>query len=160
MSASAWLRIVEEEAGNVARVDRLDDQPDAGLLELAGGVGQVFDEHIFQLSPIDALRGNAGEAVDLAATERPGIGDRGVDAAAELVDAVGQHRDAALALAPVAGRQVEQDLRQSVLAEAGSDHLRRMIVGSEILNALEACAGGGVEAVEEFVLAKEHRQIG
>ena len=128
--------------------------------ELAGGVGQVFDEHLFQLGAIDALRRDAGEAVDLAAAERPGIGDRGVDAAAELVDAVGQHRDAALALAPVAGRQVEQHLRQSVLVEPGSDHLRRMIVGAEIFDALEACAGGGVEAVEEFVLAKEHRQIG
>ena len=35
-----------------------------------------------------------------------------------------------------------------------------MIVGPDIFDALEACAGGRVEAVEELVLAKEHRQIG
>ena len=61
---------------------------------------------------------------------------------------------------PVAGRQVEQHLRQPVLLEPRGDHLRRMVVGPDIFDALEAGAGRRIEAVEEFVLAKEHRQIG
>ena len=63
-------------------------------------------------------------------------------------------------LAPVAGRQVEQHLRQPVLLQPRRDHLRRMIVGPDIFDALEARAGGRIEAVEELMLAKEHRQIG
>ena len=63
-------------------------------------------------------------------------------------------------LRPVAGRQVEQHLRQAVLLQPRRDHLRRMVIGPDIFDALEAGAGGRVEAVEEIVLAKEHRQIG
>ena len=61
---------------------------------------QILDEHVLQDCPLDALRRDAGEAIDLAAAQRLGVGDRGVDAAAELVDAVGQDGDAALAAAP------------------------------------------------------------
>ena len=160
MIASPCRDVVEEEARNIATVDRLDQQADAGLLQSLGGERQVLDEDVLQRGAIHALRRDAGKAIDLAAAERPGIGDRRVDAAAKLVDAVGQDGDAALAARPVAGRQVEQHLRQPVLLEPCRDHLRRMIVGPDIFDALEAGARGGVEAVEELMLAKEHRQIG
>ena len=93
-------RRVDEEAGNVACVDRLDQQADAGLLQALRGKRQILDEDVLQHGPVDALRRDAGQAVDLAAAERLGVGDRRVDAAAEFVDAVGQDRDAALAAAP------------------------------------------------------------
>ena len=65
-----------------------------------GGEGQVLDEDVLQHGAIDALRRDAGQAIDLAAAERLGVGDRRVDAAAEFVDAVGQDGDAALAARP------------------------------------------------------------
>ena len=40
------------------------------------------------------------------------------------------------------------------------DHLGRMVIGADIFDALEAGVGGGIEAVEEIVLGKEHRKIG
>ena len=124
------------------------------------GEGQVLDEDVLQHGAVHALRRDAGEAVDLAAAERLGIGDRRVDAAAELVDAVGQDGDAALARAQSpAGRLNSTWVRPFFFSRAATTS-GAMIVGPDIFDALEAGAGGGVEAVEEFVLAKEHRQIG
>ena len=97
MSRQRLASSVEEEARNVARVDRLDQQPDAGLLQPLRGECQVVDEDVLQHGAIDALRRDAGQAIDLLAAERLRIGDRLVDAVAEFVDAVRQYGDAALA---------------------------------------------------------------
>ena len=43
-------RRVEEESGNVARVDRLDQQPDSRLLQPLRRVGQIVDEDVLQLA--------------------------------------------------------------------------------------------------------------
>ena len=106
------------------------------------------------------MRRDAGKAIDLRAIERLGVSDCGIDAAPEFVDAVGHDGDAALALAPVAGRQVEQRLGKPVLLQPRRNDLRRVIVRTDIFDRLEAGAGRRVETVEEFMLGEEHRQIG
>ena len=86
-------RRVQEEAGNVAGVDRLDQQLDAGVLRARGAAKLRFSTKTFSSSRRSTpCRRDAGEAVDLRAAERRGIVDRRVDAVAELVDAVGQAR--------------------------------------------------------------------
>ncbi|MND00288.1 hypothetical protein D3C83_188460 [compost metagenome] len=55
-------------------------------------------------------RANAGQAIDLLATERGRVLDRLCDAFLEFLRPAGVAADAALALRPVAGRQVVQDL--------------------------------------------------
>ena len=91
MIASPCRDVLRKKPGMSRCVDRLDQQADAGLLQSLGGERQVLDEDVLQRGAIHALRRDAGKAIDLAAAERLGIGDRRVDAAAELVDAVGQH---------------------------------------------------------------------
>ena len=88
------------------------------------------------------------------------IGYRLGDALPEFRHAIGEHGNAALALSPVAGRQVEENLAEAVLLQARGHDIRRMVIGADIFNALEAGAGGRIEAVEELVLAEEHRKIG
>jgi hypothetical protein len=39
-------RAVDEEAGNVARVDRFEEQPDARIMEARRGAPQVFNEGV------------------------------------------------------------------------------------------------------------------
>ena len=109
---------------------------------------------------VSARRRDAGQAIDLAAAQRLRIGDRRVDAFAELRRSGRAARRCRARPRPVAGRQVEQHLLQPVLLQPRGHHLRRMVVGADIFDRLEAGAGGGVEAVEKIMLAKEHRKIG
>ena len=158
--AERLLRVGEEEARNVARVDRLDQQPDPGLFQPAGREFQVVDENGLGRLRIDPGRHDAGKAVDLRAAERPGVGYRLVDTGAEFLLAPRQDGDAALAAGPVAGGNVEQHLRQPVLVQPRGDLLRRMVVGAEIFDPLEAGGRGRVETVEEIMLGEQHGKVG
>ena len=108
----------QEEARDVARVDRLDQEADAGLAQARRRVAQVADERRVQEAPVGPLRRSAGEAVHLPAAEGGRVPDGAVDALAELLLAARQARDAALALRPVAGRKVVEHLLEPEAAEA------------------------------------------
>ena len=95
-------RAAQVEAGDVEGVDRLDQQPDARLLQLGRGVAQVGDEGAAQRRVARAERRLAGQAVELLHAERARVVDRLRHAVAELVDPIGQAGDAALAGVPVA----------------------------------------------------------
>src|SRR5579875_1507927 len=102
----------------------------------------------------------SGHSVQDAAAGRLGIGDRLLDAVAELPLAPGQRRQPALARRPVAGRHIEQGLDEAVAAQPLGDLGRWIIVGEQILDRLEAAAGGGFEAVEEIDFLEQKAQIG
>ena len=55
----------DEEAGDVAQVDRLEQQLDAGIGEPRRGILQVGDERRLQRLPVDAVRRDAGEQLSL-----------------------------------------------------------------------------------------------
>ena len=57
-------------------------------------------------------------------------------------------------------RQVVQDLRQAVVAQAGLEVVRLVVVGEEVLDRVEAGAGRRLETLQERHLAEQHRQIG
>src|ERR1700736_2543690 len=59
------LGVAEVEARDVARVDGLDEEPDALCPERAGGEAQVVDEGRVDALGIGVRAGNAGEGVDL-----------------------------------------------------------------------------------------------
>ncbi len=107
---------------------------------------------------VDSLR-DADEAVDLLAAERGRIGDRLVDAGLELLDAVGEHGDAALATGPVAGRQIVQDLGEAVGLQFRGKLVSREIIGEEVFDALEARLGRRLETIEEADFVEEHGEI-
>ena len=108
---------VQEEAGNVDRVDRLDQKLDPLPGERVRGEAQIADQHLVQLDPIGAVRRDADQAVELTAIERLGVVDGARDAVAKLLDPVGQDGDAALAGRPVAGGKIVQHLGQPVLVQ-------------------------------------------
>src|SRR5215472_17156157 len=91
---------------------------------------------------------------------RLGIAERRVDAGAKFRLAAWQGRDAALAGRPIAGRHVEQGLDEPVPFERRRDGLRRMVVGAEIFDRLEAALRGGRETVEKLDLLEDEAQIG
>ncbi len=152
--------VVEEEARDVAGVDHLHHQADAGLLELLRGVAQVFDKGDFQLAEIGATRGDAGQAVDLGVAQHLGVGDGLVHAGAELLDPLRQDGDATLAAGPVTGRHVEQHLGQLVGIQLSLDLLGREVIGEQVLDTGKAGLGGSGEAVHEVLLGEQHRQVG
>lgn len=153
-------RVRQEEAGDVAGVDRLDQQADAGLLQFAGRMAEVFPERVMEAGAFHAVGRDAGEAVDPGAAERAGIVDGPLNALAELSPAVGEHGDAALARGPVARRQVVQHEFEFVAHEALVDRLLGKRVGKQELDAAEAGAGGLFEAVEKVVLVEEQGEVG
>src|SRR5260370_23925694 len=103
-------RVAEVEARDVARVDRLDEEPDPLRPQRAGGETQVVDEGRVDALGIDVRAGDAGEAVELGATERFRVLDGLAYAVAELAHAIRQARDPALSFRPVAARPALQHL--------------------------------------------------
>ena len=130
----------EEEAGDVEGVDRLDQQPDAGLLQRGCREAQVGDQRRVRMLMRDARRQLAGQAVDLRAAQRLGVVDGPRHAVAELGHAVRVAGDAALARLPVAGRQVVQHLLQAVGAQGGGQFLLGIGIGEQVLDGVEARA--------------------
>jgi hypothetical protein len=78
--------------------------------------------------------------VELSAVERGGVVERLREGGGELGLAAGQRREAALAVVPVAGRQVEEGLGQAVVAQAGGDLVGGEGVGEEELDASKPAA--------------------
>src|SRR5207245_8580429 len=97
-------RLVQEEAGNIDRVDRLDQEPDPFPAERIRREAQVAYQHLVQIDPAHAVRRNADQAVELTAVEPLGVVDGPRAAVAKLVDPVGQDGDAALDGSPIARR--------------------------------------------------------
>ena len=152
--------MVEEIAGHVARIDRLDQHLAPLGRRLRCGPGQVGLVDLEQCGTRQVGRGDAGHHMDARAVQRPGIGQRGGQAGAELGLAAGQTGQAALAGLPVARGRVEQHLLQAVGLQPRGDLLGREGVGEQKFDTLEAVRRGGGEAVEKVVLVVEHGEIG
>ena len=78
----------------------------------------------------------------------------------EFALAAGQRRHAALALGPIAWRQIEERLRKAVLLEAGCDVVCGKIIGEKKFDAGESAIRGGREPVEKRRLLEHHAEIG
>src|SRR5205823_3652725 len=89
-----------------------------------------------------------------------GVEDRLIDAVAEFLFTPRQGGETALAAGPVARHGVEQSQSQPVLFEPLGDDFRRMLVGEQELDTLEAGARGRIEPVEKADLLEHHAEIG
>src|SRR3954453_11002261 len=150
--------IIEEVAGHIARIDRLEHDVDAVRREELGGPRDRFVERLDR----DALAtvGDARHQMQPLDAGRLGVGKRGLQARLELGESRRECRKALLAGIPIARRQVEQRLSQAVALEPLADRLGRMLIGKEKLDGSEAGCRSGVEAVEERHLGEHHREIG
>src|SRR5580704_19178660 len=102
----------------------------------------------------------SGHGVKLFAAERERVFERAFQTGHEFALASRQGRHAALALAPIARRQVEKHLSKAVPLETGRDVAGREIIGKEKLDASETCRCCRRKTVEEAYLLEHHAQIG
>ena len=152
-------RRVQEIAGDVAVVDRLDDDGDAVARRALGRVTQILDVHPLGRASVAALRHEAGHRVHEPATGRLGVDERLVDPGAKLRLAARQRRHPALARGPVSGRHVEQRLGEPVPAQCRRDGFWRVVVGAEIFDRLKTAFRGGSKPVEKPDVLKDKAQI-
>jgi hypothetical protein len=108
---------VQEEAGDIDRIDRLDQEPDPLPGKRIGREAQIADQHLVEFGCIGAIGRDADEAVQLTAIERFGVIDGACDAIAKLLNPVGQNGNAALTCTPIARGKVVQHLGQSMLVQ-------------------------------------------
>src|SRR5665213_571302 len=150
----------QEEAGNVAGVDRLDQKPNT----LAGkGVrreSQIPQQHFIQFKTVCVDGRDADQAIELTAIQGFGVIDGTPHAIAEFVDPIRKDGEAPLAGAPIARGEIVQDLGQSMLLQLLAQHRLFEIIGEQIFHAAEAGGLGRGETVEERQLVEEHREIG
>ena len=151
-------KIVEEVAGHVARVDRLDHDVEAMRREELGGVGHRFAER--RDRPGIAAVGDARHQMHALDAGRFGIGQRGVQALLQIVETIRQRGKSLFAGVPIARRQVEQRLRQAVALEPLADRVRRMLIGKQEFDRGESRFGRRIEAVEERHFGEHHGEIG
>jgi len=150
--------IVQEIARHVAAVERLQDdvQPVLGRRR----AGEADGLPIACAGLRRARRGDARHHVQPAHPRRQRVVHGLRHARLELRPTLGKHRHAAVAGRPVARRHVEQRDLQPVGLQAIGDLLRRMFVGEEEFDGLEAGVGGRGEAVEKAPFVEHHRQVG
>lgn len=86
--------------------------------------------------------------------------DGAVDAFAEFIDPIRQNCDTALALVPIACRQVMQDLRQLLRFKPLREFIGGECIGKQVLHAGEARIGGGLKTIEKIHFGEQHRKIG
>ena len=154
--ARASAQLVEEVAGDVAAVDRLDHRGDAGGCGLARGLLEVGDEGL----AARALVHQACHHVDQLAAGGVAVAERRLQVGVEVLLAAGQGGAPALSLRRVAGGGVDQRQRQPVGFQLGRDLGGRGLVGVADLDGLEAGLGRRLEAVEQRHLGEQEIQVG
>jgi uncharacterized protein len=147
----------QKEAGNAARVERLDDELDADFAEAARGVADVGDEYVEVLA-ID--RRESGDAIEAWTAHRACVLDAALDAVAKLPLASRQAGDAALARRHVAARQVVQHDLNISGARRAREVRRGERVRKLVFDVAKARGTGGGEALQEGKLGEERREIG
>ena len=151
---------VGEVAGNIAMVDRLHHQGEAHPGGAVAGLPEIGDERAMHRRRIGARCDQARHDVQRLALQRLCVVEGLVESGGKVGFAAGQGGQSALALAPVARRQVEQRLGELVLPEFGRDVCGGRLVGKQDLDGLEAVRRRSTEAPHEGNFLVYPRQIG
>src|SRR6202022_4910016 len=121
---------------------------------------QILQKHLVQLKHICTGRRDTDETIHLTAIESLCIIDGAQDAIAEFIHPIRENRDSSLACSPIAGRQVVQHLCKSMPLQFFAQHGFFEVIGEQIFHAAEAGSFGRGEAIKEWKLSEEHREIG
>src|ERR1700682_3314178 len=151
-------KIVEEVAGHVARIDRLDHDVEAmGLKKLGGPYHRLVKRrHGLRIAAL----GNAGHQMQAFDAGRLRIGQRRLNTLLQVGKTIRQRRKTLFAGVPIAWRQVEQRLGQAVAAQPLANGLRGMFIGKQEFNGRESRPGRFGKAVEEWHFVEHHAEIG
>ena len=150
------LRPVEEEAGYVPGIDGLGEQQDACRFQFFGGEAQVVDQGSTGLFFAYRVWSDTCQTIQLLAPEHSGVVNGHIHAFTKLVDPIRAAGNTALTSRPVPCGKVVQHLGKPMGIQLLFDVCRGVIVGEEVLYALEACRRGGLEAVEKILLGEQH----
>jgi len=151
---------VEEVAGALPGVQRLDEKRDAGRAGERGGAPEVLDDGPAHLAVARSVDPVAGQDVQPPAAQPLGGRDRFLDGLQEMV------ASARIAQVPaVTGREipplgVEEDEFEPVAGELALDARLVHVVGEQELDRPEARGRRPLEPLEKRHLVEEHRQVG
>ncbi len=150
----------EEVARCVAPIERFDQQRDAQRRHARGGLAQVGHVGGVQAGPVGALGHDAGHGVQALAAGGLGVAQGRFQVGGEFGLAAREAGHAALADGLVARRQVEQGLREAVVAQAARDLVGVELVREQVLDGVEAIGGGCGEALQEGHFGVHQREVG
>src|SRR6266404_503637 len=150
----------QENARNIQRVDRLNQQANIFLRKRICSEPQILPKHLVQLKHICTGRRDTDETIHLTAIESLCIIDGAEHAIAEFIDPIRENRDSPLAGPPITRREVVQYLRKSMLQQLLAQQVLFKIIGEQIFDAAEAGSFGRGEAVKEWQFVEEHGEIG
>ncbi|MNK73084.1 hypothetical protein D3C87_925760 [compost metagenome] len=150
----------EEVAGHVAPVDRFDQQLKAMLAHGLGRVPQVGQVGGAVQVDVGADGQQARHHVHARGAQRQRILDGARHAGTEFFFAARQRRNAPLTGRPVARRQVEQHILQTVLAQPAGHFLRRVVIREQEFDAFKTRLRGGGKALRERDFVEHHGQVG
>ena len=153
---------VEEVAGHVARVDRLDHDRHVlhgGLLAGEAHVALVRAQPPRPLGVVGALRQHPGHHVDSRTAQRLREAQRRDHAGRELVLASRQRRQAPVAGFPAAGRRVDQHDVELVLRDARRDLPHLEVVAERELDRTKARLRRLAEGLESRLAASADERL-
>ena len=151
---------VGEIARNVTVIDRLQHDREAALGRAIADLLEVRDESTVHVLGVGPRSDHARHDVQGSAFQDLGIVEGLFERGGKFDLAAGQGREPALALAPVARRQVEQRLGKLVFLELDRDLGCGRFVGEKDLHRPEAVRGGGAKPLQEWQFLVDPRQVG
>jgi len=151
---------VEEEARDVAGVDRLDEELSAKRCGALYGGSKIVDVSLLMTLPVGIVWHSAGKDVQPRRSEAIGVLEREIDAREEVLLAARDRSASAFPGFPIAGRGIEEDVLEPVVGQPAGDVLRRKLVGKEKLDCRESSACRAFETFGEGDLREHHRKVG
>ena len=113
----AEARAIDEEAGDIAAVDRLHEKAELRRRQFLGRRAQVLDQRAASLVRRHPGRRDPGQTIEFWTVQRLGVVDRLRDAIAKFRDAIGLAGHSPFAPRPVArGEVMENELETIVLS--------------------------------------------
>ena len=152
--------VVDEIAGHVAGIDRLDHQHQAMFGQLFRCQFEVGDIDRTVFGPISAFREHAGHGVDRRRPHRQRVFNGLVDPGGKFRLTPRQRSDTALTSGPVTGWHVKEGILEIVLFQPSGDIGRRIIVGEEEFNRRETGLGRRSKTLRKRHFVEHHREVG
>ena len=147
-------------AGHVATIDRFDKNRDSLRGSLNGRPRQVFHVHGAVRGAKESRLNQSRHHVQPLVSKHSSVFQRASNARLEFLFASRQRGKTTLAFFPIAGRRVEEHLREPVSVKPGADFTNIEFIREQELDRAKSVTGCGLESIKERVLPIHHGQVG